>query len=130
MAKDSVSAGQFDKRISIQAKSTASVNYDDQGGLSAPDVWADVFVCWADMQDFPHGRGLLRQYLYSQLYPTATKIIATRYQPTVHVDPSMRIRYVKRGLEHLYQIIGIQSPMDANISFLFFCTEYQVKGYN
>lgn len=126
MAKDSVSAGQFDKRISLQQNQTSYT--DPQGG--AAENWVDVFTCWADMQDFPHGRGLFRKYLYQQLYPTATKIIATRYQPVQHVDPSMRIKYVKRGVEHIYQIIGIQSPTDANISFLFFCLENQVKGYN
>lgn len=123
--KDNVHGAQFDRRIQIQAPSRVS---DGQGGETI--TWNTVYTCWADMQNFPRGRGLTRKFMAQQLYPQLTTIIQIRWQPTYHIDPSMRISYTKGPLIKIFQILGIESPGDANISMFFFCQENQTVGYN
>ena len=123
--KDNVTSQQFDRRISIQAPTRTS---DGQGGETV--VWNTVYTCWADIQNFPHGRGLFRHFMAQQLYPQVNTIIAIRYQADYHVDATMRIVYVKGPLTHPYQILGIENPSEANVSLLFYCQENQAMGFN
>lgn len=101
---------------------------DGQGGNSNP--WSDVYTCWADMQDFPHGRGFFRKMLYMQLYPQANRLVVIRYQTQYHIDATMRIKYVKGTTTHYLKILGTENPNEANVSILLYCQEDQAKGAN
>lgn len=123
--KDNVNGAQFDRRISFQAPTRTP---DGQGGSTV--TWNTVYTCWADMQNFPRGRGLFRKFMAQQLYPQLTTIIQIRWQTQVHIDPTMRILYTKGPDTKIFQILGVESPGDANISMSFFCQENQTVGYN
>lgn len=125
MAKDAVSTGQFDRKISIQSYTRVD---DGQGGSSGS--WGNVYTCFADMQNPMHGRGLYRKYLYAQLYPQATMIIQIRFQKTVPIDATMRVQYIAHGVTHLYQVVGVENPNEANVSMYLLCVEYQAKTPN
>lgn len=122
--KDSVAAAQFDRKITIQQP---VISADAQGTTT---TWSDYYTCFADIQDFPHGRGLMRQFFYQQLYPQATTTIQIRYQQSFPIDPSMRIKFVDHGVTHIFQILGIQNPNRANVSLFLLCREDQAKAVN
>ena len=125
--KDTVTSGQFDRRITIQAPPTGWVD-DGQGANTA--AWADLYTCWADKQDFPHGRFLYRKFLFQQLFPQATTTFCIRYQAEVPVDASMRVKYVKAGITHYYKILGVENLYDANTSVYLMCQEDQAQAPN
>lgn len=121
--KDSVSASQFNKRITIQNP----VDTDDgQGG--ATRTWNNLYFCWADIQNFPHGRYLARRWFAQQLYPTLQVIVQIRWQPNIQIDATMRILFVKGLKTHIYQILGDENPNEANVSLILYCMELQAKG--
>ena len=124
--KDSVSTGQFDRRISIQSYTRVD---DGQGG-SSDGTWSTIYACFADMQNPLHGRGLYRKFMFAQLYPQASMIIQIRFQKTIPIDATMRVQYVAHGVTHLYQILGVENPNEANVSLYLLCTEYQAKTPN
>ncbi len=124
-AKDRVIAAQFDRRIEFHSKAAVS---DGQGGEI--DTWTTVYTCWADIQNFPHGRGLLRKFLAQQLYPQVTTVIQIRFTTPVHFDATMRIQFIKGPLTHTYQIVGVENLSEANVSLFFYCIEEQAKGFN
>ena len=123
-AKDAVTSGQFDRKITIQAP---VISVDDQGTTT---TWNDVYTCWADKQDFPHGRGLLRNFQFQQLFPQATTTFALRYQAEVVIDATMRVKFVKAGITHYFKILGAQNPFDANMSIFLVCQEDQAQAVN
>jgi head-tail adaptor len=126
MPKDKAVAHQFSRPITVQQLVKTA---DGQGGFS--QGWQDYYACFADIQNFPHVRGLMRQFLYAQLYPQANTIIVIRYAPGMAFDASMQITSVEAGITKTYRIIG--PPVNANranITIQFFCREDQAKGVN
>ncbi len=126
--KDNVSAEQFDRRITIQKPPVPGTSDDGQGGQSGNYI--DVYSCWANIVDFPYGRGANRRFFAQQLYPTMTCMISIRYQPTYHIDASMKIKYVRGAVTHLYKILGVKNMQEASISIAMFCQEDRAKGIN
>ena len=122
--KDKVDAARFDRKISIQAP---TISADAQGTTTA---WNTVYTCFASIENQPHGRGVFRRYLYQQLYPQLTAIVQIRYQQSTPIDATMRIQYIAHGVTHIYQIIGIENPNEANISMYLLCQEQQAKSVN
>lgn len=121
--KDSVSASQFNKRITIQNP----VDTDDgQGGSSR--TWNNLYSPMADIQYFPHGRYLARRWFAQQLYPTLNVIVQIRWQPAIQLDASMRVLFVKGLKTHVYQVLGIENVNEANVSLMMYCEELQAKG--
>lgn len=127
-AKDQVAAEQFTRRITIQKPPVPGSSDDGQGGQSGN--WTDVYVCWANIQDFPLGRGAYSAFFAQQRYPTMTTVITIRYQPVYHIDAGMRIKFTRGALTHFYKILGVKDPKEANVSILMFCQEDQAKGIN
>jgi hypothetical protein len=131
--KDHVDSSDLDRRITIQAPitDTDSATIAQGGGYGPnPANYNDVYACWANMQNFPHGRGLIRAYKFAQLYPEATLVIQIWFQKTVLLDATMRVKYVAHGVTHFYQILGVQNPMEANVSLFLICQEWQAKSPN
>jgi SPP1 family predicted phage head-tail adaptor len=124
--KDTANGADFNRRIQIQAPSSSD---DGQGG-SSPTSWNTVYTCWANIENFPHGRGLFRKFLFQQLYPQMTTTIQIRFQKSVAIDPTMRVLYQAHGVNHIYQILGIENPMEANVSMWLLCMENQAKAVN
>ena len=122
---DSVDSSDLNRRIQIQ-QNTPTKNA--QNGLV--DNWATIYTCWASMQNFPHGRGLFRKFLFSQLYPQMNTTIQIRFQKTVTIDDTMRVLYVAHGVNHIYQILGVENPLEANVSLWLLCQEEQAQAVN
>lgn len=123
--KDKVQSFQFNRRITIQSNTpTPSAN-------GTPiDNWTDEYTCWADIQNFPHGRGLTRLYHFSQFYPNVSVMIAIRFQTSAKIDATRRVKYVAHGTTHYYQIVGVENPNEANVSLFLLCSESPAKGMN
>ncbi len=123
--KDNTSAGKYTRRIIIQNPPGTD---DGQGGQTGS--WTDAYPCWANIVDFPFGRGAGRAFFAQQLYPTMTTMIAIRYQTSFHIDASKKVKYVRGPTTHLYKILGAKNPDEANKEILLFCQEDQAKGAN
>lgn len=125
-AKDSLTTGQFTRRIQIQS---LTLTPDGQGGNSK--TWNTIYAPLADIQNYPRGRGLFRRFEFMQLYPEANTIIQIRYIPNMNINASMRILSVENGLTHEYKVVGPPvNPNRANISIYIPCQETQAKGVN
>jgi len=122
---DSVDSSDMNRRIQIQ-QNTPTKNA--QNGLV--DNWATIYTCWASVQNFPHGRGLFRKFLFSQLYPQMNTTIKIRFQKTVTIDDTMRVLYPAHGVNHIYQILGVENPLEANVSLWLLCQEEQAQAVN
>lgn len=124
-AKDMVASHDFTRRIQIQQE----VRTDNgQGGFNV--AWTTIYTCWANIQNFGHGKGLFRKYLFSQLYPQVTTTIQIRFQKSVLIDATMRVLYPAHGVNHTYQIIGVENPEEANVSIWLLCQENQAQAIN
>lgn len=123
--KDSVNTANFNRRIAIQQKPRV-----DDGSGGDIGTWATIYSCWADIQNFPHGKGLFRKYLFMQLYPQMTAVIQIRFQKSVQIDATMRIEYIAHGVTHHYKILGVENPYEANVSMYILCMEDQAKAVN
>lgn len=122
--KDNVAAHQFTRPITIQ-KPTETPN--GSGGFVT--TWADYYSCWADIQNFPNGRGLFRKFIFMQLYPTGNTMIVIRYAPGTAIDATMRVKSVEGSTTHYYQIVGPPENMQrANVSIYLPCQEVQAPG--
>ncbi len=123
--KDTVNGADFNRRIQIQVNTPTQ---NSQGGLV--DNWATVYTCWASMENFPRGRGLFRKFLFAQLYPQMNTTIQIRFQKTVVITDAMRVLYPAHGVNHYYQILGVENPMEANVSMWLLCQEEQAQAVN
>lgn len=123
--KDHVATGQFDRKIAIQARTRV-----DDGSGGDTGSWNTVYTCFADLQNYPHGRGLFRKYLFAQLYPQMTTVIQIRFQKSVVIDATMRVEYVMHGQTHHYKILGVENPAEANVSLFLLCQEDQAQPVN
>ncbi|MGH2478514.1 MAG: head-tail adaptor protein [Ktedonobacteraceae bacterium] len=121
--KDQIDSSDLDRRIQIQ-----SISGKTPDGFV--DVWSTIYTCWANIQNFPHGRGLFRRFLYSQLYPQMNTTIQIRYQQSVRIDATMRVLYPAHGVNHIYQILGVENPLEANVSLWLLCQENQAQAAN
>lgn len=120
-----VSANDLNRRITFQQKT------DVDNGLGADPVWNDVYTCSAKKENFPHGRGLFRAFVYAQLYPQVTTTFQIRFQRSVQIDiNTMRVKYSAHGTDHFYQIMGIENPDEANAFMFLLCREDQAKAVN
>jgi hypothetical protein len=122
--KDQTDGSDYSRRIAIQA-----VTYT-QVGRGKSETWNTVYSCWANKADFPHGRGLSKAFKFSQLYPTANTTFQIRFQLSTPLDDTMRVQYIAHGVTHIYQILGIENPNEANVSLWLMCQEQQVKSEN
>jgi SPP1 family predicted phage head-tail adaptor len=123
-ARTNTAAHKYNRPITILAPTISGD--DGQGG--PVETFTSYYKCWADMDSFAKGRGLSRPFLYMQLYPTATRTIAIRWQASSPIDASMRVQYVKGVKTHIYQIVGVDNFKEANVEIVLFCTELQAKG--
>lgn len=124
--KDTLDSSDLNRRIQIQ-KITGQVP-DGQGGFT--DTWTTIYTCWANIQNFPHGKGLFRKFLFSQLYPQMNTTIQIRFQQSVKIDETMRVLYPAHGVNHTYEILGTENPLEANISMWLLCQENQAQPVN
>lgn len=124
-AKDKANGANFNRRIQIQQ---VTLTPNGQGGST--ESWATVYTCWANMQNFPHGRGLFKRFLFKQLYPKMDMTIQIRFQKTAAIDDTMRVLYPAHGVNHLYQILGIENSLEANVSIWLLCQEQQAQAVN
>ncbi len=120
--KDKTDGSDFDRRISFQAVAYTQV------GFGKTEAWNTVYSCWANKADFPHGRGLSKAFKFGQLYPTANTTFQIRFQKTVPLDDTMRVQYIAHGVTHIYQILGIENPNEANVSLWILCQETQAQS--
>lgn len=125
-AKDTLDSSDLNRRIQIQA--ITGQTPDGQGGFV--DTWTTVYTCWANIQNFPHGRGLFRKFLFAQLYPQMNTTIQIRFQMSVAIDATMRVLYPAHGVNHTYQILGVENPLEANVSLWLLCQENQAQPVN
>lgn len=123
--KDQVASHDFTRRIQIQKATRVD---DGQGG--ATETWETVYTCWANIENFPHGKGLFRKFMFAQLFPQLTTTIQIRFQRSVLIDATMRVLYPAHGINHLYQIIGVENPLEANVSIWLMCREDQAQAIN
>jgi SPP1 family predicted phage head-tail adaptor len=123
--KDKVQSFQFNRRITIQANTPTH----DASGTKI-DNWTDVYSCWADIQNYPHGRQLTRLYHFSQFYPNVTLMIAIRFQKSVVIDVTKRVKYTAHRIDHFYSIEGVENPNEANVSLFLLCSEPSAKAVN
>ena len=93
-------------------------------------TWETVYTCWANIQNFPHGRGLFRRFLFQQLFPQVTTAIQIRFQKSLLIDATMRVLYPAHGINHIYQILGVENPLEANVSLWLMCREDQAQAIN
>lgn len=123
--KDAVASHDFTRRIQIQKATRVD---DGQGG--ATETWETIYTCWANIENFPHGKGLFRKFMFAQLFPQLTTTIQIRFQRSVLIDATMRVLYPAHGINHLYQIIGVENPLEANVSIWLMCREDQAQAIN
>lgn len=123
--QDVVDSSDLNRRIQIQ-QNTPVLN--TQGGST--DNWQTIYMCWANIQNPQHGKGLFRKFLFSQLYPQLTTIIQIRFQKTVTIDATKRVLYPAHGVNHIYQILGVENPAEANVSMWILCQEEQAQAVN
>src|SRR5579885_2351413 len=121
--RDTVASHDFTRRIQIQQ---AIKTPDGQGGFAV--TWETVYTCWANIQNFPHGRGLFRRFLFQQLFPQVTTAIQIRFQKSLLIDATMRVLYPAHGINHIYQILGVENPLEANVSLWLMCREDQAQA--
>lgn len=122
-SKDQINSSDLNRRIQIQAISGKTPD-----GFT--DAWETIYSCWADIQNFPHGRGLFRRFLYSQLYPQMNTTIHIRFQQSVLIDATRRVLYPAHGINHIYQILGVENTLEANVSIWLLCQENQAQAAN
>lgn len=127
-AKDILDSSDLNRRIQIQAVTSELPDPGGEGGFI--DDWTTIYSCWANIQNFPHGRGLFRKFLFSQLYPQMTTTIQIRYQRSILIDVTLRVLYVAHGVNHVYQVLGIENPLEANVSLWLLCREDQALPVN
>lgn len=131
--KDVVASQDFNRRIQIQQ---AAKTDNGQGGFET--TWETIYTCWANIQNFAHGKGLFRKFLFSQLYPQVTTTIQIRFQKSVFIgvvngvanQTELRVLYPAHGVNHIYQIIGAENPEEANVSIWLMCQENQAQPIN
>lgn len=123
--KDTVASHDFTRRIQIQQ---AVKSDNGEGGFNI--TWQTIYTCWANIQNFAHGKGLFRRFLFSQLYPQVTTTIQIRFQKSVLIDATMQVLYPAHGINHTYQILGVENPEEANVSIWLLCQENQAKAIN
>lgn len=125
-AKDSITTGQLTRRVQIQS---LTLTPDGQAGNT--ESWTTIYSPLADIQNYPHGRGLFRKWFAMQLYPEANTIIQIRYVPKLNINASMRILSDENGLTHTYLIVGPPVNLNrANVSIYIPCQEIQAQGVN
>jgi SPP1 family predicted phage head-tail adaptor len=124
-SKDTVDSSDLNRRIQVQ-----HVTLTDNGEGGFNETWNTVYTCWANIQNFPHGRGLFRRFLLGQLYPQMNTTIQIRYQTSIQINDQMRVLYPAHGVNHLYQILGVENPLEANVSIWLLCQENQAQPVN
>lgn len=129
-AKDTVDSSDLNRRIQIQ-----QVTLTDNGSGGFTETWATIYTCWANIQNFPHGKGLFRRFLLGQLYPQMNTTIQIRFQQSVLIgvtanNKAMRVLYPAHGVNHIYQILGVENPLEANVSLWLLCQENQAQPVN
>jgi SPP1 family predicted phage head-tail adaptor len=124
-SKDTVDSSDLNRRIQVQ-----QVTLTDNGEGGFNETWNTVYTCWANIQNFPHGRGLFRRFLLGQLYPQMNTTIQIRYQTSIQINDQMRVLYPAHGVNHLYQILGVENPLEANVSIWLLCQENQAQPVN
>lgn len=124
-SKDTVDSSDLNRRIQIQ-----QVTLTDNGEGGFNETWNTVYTCWANIQNFPHGRGLFRRFLLGQLYPQMNTTIQIRFQQSVVIDHTMQVLYPAHGVNHIYQILGVENPLEANVSIWLLCQENQAQPVN
>lgn len=124
-SQDTVNAGSLNRRMTIQTQNKTPNN---MGGFDV--TWQDAYTCACKKENFPHGRGLFRTFVYAQLYPKVTATFQIRYQRTFTITPDMRVKYQTHSIDHFYQILGIENEGDENASMYLLCQEEQAKAVN
>jgi SPP1 family predicted phage head-tail adaptor len=124
-SKDTVDSSDLNRRIQIQ-----QVTLTDNGEGGFNETWNTVYTCWANIQNFPHGKGLFRRFLLGQLYPQMNTTIQIRFQQSVQITDQMRVLYPAHGVNHIYQILGVENPLEANVSIWLLCQENQAQPVN
>ncbi len=130
-AQDQVDSSDLNRRIQIQQN---QYSFDAQNNRI--DNWTTVYTCWANISNPAKGKGLYRKFLYGQLYPQLTTIIQIRFQQSVAIgagdlnNKPMRVLYPAHGVNHIYQILGVENPNEANISLWLLCQENQAQAVN
>jgi SPP1 family predicted phage head-tail adaptor len=124
-SKDTIDSSDLTRRIQIQ-----QVTRTDNGSGGFTETWNTVYTCWANIQNFPHGKGLFRRFLLGQLYPQMNTTIQIRFQQSVQITDQMRVLYPAHGVNHIYQILGVENPLEANVSLWLLCQENQAQPVN
>lgn len=104
------------------------IDDDAQGEGGARQTWLIYYKCFASIESFARGRGILRPYFDGQLYPEQLRIIAIRWQSSFPVDATMRVQHTQGNKLHEYQIIGVDNLQEANVEIILLCQELQAKG--
>lgn len=123
--RDSVDASDLNRRIQIQSLARTA-----NGDGTFAETWTTIYTCWANIQNPAKGRGLVRQFVVSHLSWNLTTIIQIRFQKTTVITDGMRVYYPAHGVNHIYKIMGIENPNEANVSMWLLCQEIQAQAVN
>ncbi|SRR5579884_2075135 len=130
-AKDQISSSDLNRRIQIQQNQYTWVDQNNR-----QDNWQTIYTCWANFVDRSMGRGMGKVYRYFQLYPEADRAMQIRFQKSVAVgagdlnNKPMRVLYSAHGVNHVYQLLGVENPNEANVSLWLICHEVQAQVVN
>ena len=122
-AKAQTKAVKYDRPITIQ---TPTIADDGQGGSTT--TWSTYYKCFASIESFARGRGMIRPFFAGQLYPEHSRLIAVRWQTSFPIDDTMRIVSVIAGKQHIFQIPGVDNFQAANVEIVMLCQELRATG--
>jgi len=114
MGGNAVRSGDFNRRITIQRRSSATPN----GFGQASQTWADVLSCWARIEPLS-GRELeLAQATHAEV----THLVEILYRPGI--TAAMRAVYQGRVLN----VLSVIDPDTAHITLELLCSEGLNQG--
>ncbi len=113
MPGNPVRAGDFNRRISIQQRSTAPDSFGQ-----ASQTWTELIACWARLEPLS-GRELLSA---QAINAEVTHLVEIFYRPTV--TAAMRVVYQGR----IFNIQSVIDPDMAHVSLELLCSEGLNQG--
>lgn len=113
MPGNPVRAGDFNRRVTIQSRSTTKDSFGE-----AQQTWSTVITCWARIEPLSGRELVLAQAINAEV----THLVEIFYRPTV--TAAMRVVYQGR----VFNIVSVIDPDTAHISLELLCSEGLNQG--
>lgn len=114
--------GGFDKRITLQSRSSTLDDYGQQ-----INAWADVATVWADIRPISGREKLRSMVVESTLTHTVAIRYDVRFMPPTKVD-AWRIKYDTPAGSRIFNITAARDVNEGRRHIIFDCTEGSETG--